>query len=417
VSPQAEKVVDIPGVGTVAFPGSMSDEAIGLAIKNNVLKQARPGSSQSSSVSGSWEAPPTFPEKLRSFASGVGETLKGAAKGALLPEGMSGGRIPIDPNTGMPQADVTGGLRKAFHDDPYKAAGEIAPYALSGRPRSVGLPGAMGAAEGAAAGTGTAEALASKLPKVHPVAKFLAKRIPGVGTALDVLEALKEKYGTNLEGVPKMTRDELANRLYEEAHGKPPKTAQERVDAIKEFKSTLKTEKSADAPKAPEPFKPNPQIAKKMQYGGERRPDFTAPSPRVGGKGRGPAREGMTPGGKGTGSASAAPRVESTPPKPAGMPAPGTPGGTVSQREIGFNKVAADAWNKSVAIGKKLKEVGFTPEEAANPEMLTDEQLNELSKSLGYTAFRGKGLSRTAAEGRADIVRAMRGVGKGPYGK
>jgi hypothetical protein len=102
-----------------------------------------------------------------------------------------------------------------------------------------------GAAEGVSNGANAAAKIAGKLPEIHPVAKFLAKRIPGVGTTLDLLEVLKKQYGPALDGVPKTGRDELAYQLFEEKHGSVPKSALDRVTAIKEMKTELAGTKAA----------------------------------------------------------------------------------------------------------------------------------------------------------------------------
>jgi len=102
-------------------------------------------------------------------------------------------------------------------------------------------------------------AVVSKLPKMNAVARFLIRRMPGGGTALEVLDHLRGQFGEALEGVPKSGRDELAFKLFEETHGKAPSTAGDRVAAIKELQAQLKAPRQTAAAK-PQPAPMSPSI-------------------------------------------------------------------------------------------------------------------------------------------------------------
>ena len=138
------------------------------------------------------------------------------------------------------------------------------------------LAGPGEAEAGAGSGSRIAGSVAEKIPSFNPLTRFLIKRIPGGGAALDVLEAWKKRFGPELETMP--TRDQLAYDLYKETHGKAPASAAERIDALREMKAQL------NPPKAPKPVKPetraysslNPeaQAAEKAANPGV---EFTAP--------------------------------------------------------------------------------------------------------------------------------------------
>ena len=108
----------------------------------------------------------------------------------------------------------------------------------------------------AAAGSGNAalKSLADRIPKVHPVAKFLATiHMPGAGTVLHVLDEFKKRYGSDLSNVPKETQHELFMRVYKEEMEMEPDaklTGRQELDAIKEARAYLKGKPAYGKPAA-----------------------------------------------------------------------------------------------------------------------------------------------------------------------
>ena len=87
----------------------------------------------------------------------------------------------------------------------------------------------------------TAEAVSKTLPKLHPLAKFLINRVPGGKTATSIYEWAASKYGPELAGIPKETKEELIRQLYKENHGKLPESAGEKADSVREWGDRIKS--------------------------------------------------------------------------------------------------------------------------------------------------------------------------------
>jgi hypothetical protein len=270
-------------------------------------------------------------------------------------------------------------------------------------------PGALlkGGAK-AAETAGTLESFANGLPeiKANPFLKLVLKRIPGVGTTLDVLEALKAKYGTRLgEVLAKESRDELAARFFEENHGSKPVTAGDKVTAIREMQQAIKgpprLPKAAKPPKLPKqpsgsPFAPGgifdePTAEQKAAKAAE-------PVTRKGLKLKGITERPETP-------VNPLARYKS-----AGQPSP------MSGRELDPGKVInAQASAKNVTLATRFKSLGITPEQVQSMTEAEYEQhriaLNTERKASGLPLLekvRPAPGRRTFAELKADIIREMR---------
>jgi hypothetical protein len=81
-----------------------------------------------------------------------------------------------------------------------------------------------------------------------------------------------------------------------------------------------------------------------------------------------------------------------------------TPVQSADPREVGFSRLQAQAKAKDISIAKSLLE-SYTPEQV---ERMSDSEINVIVKKAGYQPFRGKGLSRSPAAGKADIAKKMR---------
>lgn len=88
--------------------------------------------------------------------------------------------------------------------------------------------------------------MATKLPSLSEVQKFLIKRVPMGSTLIDSMELLKKQYGEKLEKLEKPTRDDVAYQLFEEKYGKPATTGSERLQALQEMKTALSGKKTAE---------------------------------------------------------------------------------------------------------------------------------------------------------------------------
>jgi hypothetical protein len=150
-------------------------------------------------------------------------------------------------------ADFLGGVSRFLPSNESMIGAAAPATGVASFARSAGaLKKLEGGAETATKGN-TIQAIVDKIPKLNPVAKFLAKRIPGMGTTLDVLEAVKTKFGSEavakVESIPKATRSELAAKLYEETHGVKPTSAKQQVDAIREMTEQLRPAKAGKVAK------------------------------------------------------------------------------------------------------------------------------------------------------------------------
>lgn len=120
-----------------------------------------------------------------------------------------------------------------------EVGGYAADIAMSALP--VGKAGAAArAARTATESSGSIEAIAKSIPKMGPVARWFAEhihlKIPGVPfkgpSVADVIDKFATKYGPDLNGVPKQTKQELANQFFKENYGKTPETAKEKLQAL-----------------------------------------------------------------------------------------------------------------------------------------------------------------------------------------
>jgi len=193
----------------------------------------------------------------------------GAAKGAardLYSAGTSGGVAgPVGALAGYigHQTGLDEKVEKATEPEGgFEKAGNLTESAATLiQPIGAGVKAlqAARAARAATKGASAVEAVAGKIPKVHPFAKFLAKRLPGVGTALDIVEGIRSMGSGEVPAIPKGGRDELAAQLWKETTGKLPETAKEKIQAIKGLREALKP-----TPAAKEKYPPSKSLAHEL---------------------------------------------------------------------------------------------------------------------------------------------------------
>lgn len=220
----ADKVVEIPGVGIVAFPDSMSDDDIGKQAerltqnaKNDALKaaNAKPLNEPTTKEGG--------------IAKSVGETAYGYGKG-IVQSGVSAARGFSDmaSGRGIVKAGVAA-VNAARNPDQARADIKSAGQGVVDEAKAVaaGDPEAGGRATGnlllmLAGGPTAAEAVESRVPGyIERARAYTAARVPSVGVSpamqLRIAKAIESK---GLTGAPaKLAADAVIKRI--EAAAKP----------------------------------------------------------------------------------------------------------------------------------------------------------------------------------------------------
>jgi hypothetical protein len=138
----ADKVIDVPGVGKVAFPDTMSDDEISKAVS---AQSGYP----TAGAGGSWEKQPPGPVRaVESFAGNIGQM-------AVNPYGVSMATMPpVDPNNPppFPSWNPPGSVGEFFHrvTDPWKQELQNVANTITGyEGRKQGDPWAAGGQIGA----------------------------------------------------------------------------------------------------------------------------------------------------------------------------------------------------------------------------------------------------------------------------
>jgi len=249
------------------------------------------------------------------FVKTLGKDVVGAAGGAmrLSPPGMA-----LDILRGKPTvAEEIGGAQA----EQFRKAGEAAKEGRYSEAFGHGLAGAVPLVGPLAAETGeeigegeygraAAHGLELSLPYTgRPLARGTTAVARGggrlvqggAGAASDFasLPVIRNvPFVRNIRGIlgdiagrnPGMSPQELAQGLYKEVNGRAPRTAGEKIEAVRMYREAVKPPKppkpekplKPPEPKAPEPFKPSAATARKMKFGGRTEPEFrTGAKPSV----------------------------------------------------------------------------------------------------------------------------------------
>jgi len=238
--------------------------------------------------------------------------------------------------------------------------------------------------------------------------------------------------------LPKQTRDEIAFQTYKEDYGKEPTTGREKLQAIKNFKDGLKTEKEAKVatPKqyfpnwTPPKPKPAPKSEPAKSYLQQWTPpdapppekpksylqQWTPPEPKPESKPvPAPKPElvksyfqqwGTPPKGSLTKLAETDPEVKADAPSGPLSKLTGTkePAWRDQAQAKSHADIAAKGDAKDMAVIKFMKSKGFTRDHLA---AMTDDEVDKVAKEAGYKkGYSGDGgTSRTRATGKADLLK------------
>lgn len=263
----------------------------------------------------------------------------------------------------------------------------------------------------------------SKVPTV------LLRRIPGFKTAESVVDFVNSVKKSEVL-LPRKTRDDLAMDLYTETHGIEPKSAADRVTAIKELREALKSEKQAAA-KIAKGVKPPPlqgsslarrQAAEAEAAAAGSKPKVAPPPLQGSSLARREAEE-ATPAPPSkilgpTGEPAAASTSTSTARSQRYSEAAGNPG--LASRELNPGKVInAQAAAKNKALAARFAKLSLTPDQVQNmteaeynQHRLAENVIRKQQKLPLMEAPRPGPNRRTFTELKADILREMRGGAK-----
>ena len=329
--------------------------------------------------------------------------------------------------------------------------------ALAVGKRAAGLAAGTAAGLGVRAGTkklGAPEWLADTLGLVAGGAlagKLSPESAKGAGGVRGLLQSW---LGTG-EKISETRK--LAQGLYEERYGKAPGTAQETVQAIKEYREALKTakpvkpvkpvkpeatelvgrsisnQKEVPVSKTPalEPFKPEAKVTKfggpktpgsggGVSFGSVVRKTGTSAAEREAARAKqepqgwipdepGKWREKTPP--RRTEPVAATPEPEPEPPTSGNSGGYGSSEGNTSTNpnESGMNYIEMRRRNKDIAMAKDFLKSGKSPKEVLE---MTDKELDSHAVRLGYAKSRssdqGARLHRPHAATKADIVKQMK---------
>ena len=409
-----DRIIEVLGMGNIAFPDTMSDNAIALAIKNNILKQ--PGKTAGRGKDGTPRLKGTtdkmsLPAPVRAFA-GAGSELTN-----LL---TVGGRLAPEGATDAMQPDTTAGKVGKMGEQ----VAEFAALPASGgvwknsarmgaleteRTGSV-KAGAQGTAAalltgGLASGVGAGYRALNTAARKAAVGKAAEDLPYGIGKIIKFVHSFNKP-----EDIPKETRAELVKRLYEEAHGGRPQSAQENVTAIKEFNAAVKETKP---PKLPLPGK-----GTGTKYGGPARPGYSPPAGKPTRQGVNRAMEPKAPAAA-EGSATATATPTGTPVKPEPPQIPAEPGEAAHLRSrVLMDRGAA----KNSYLANRFLEAKMTPEQvetmsdaAFEMEMLKEGQALVKRGMLkrGYKKYtEGDPAARPYKIMKIEVADTMRRAGK-----
>ena len=232
-----------------------------------------------------------------------------------------------------------------------------------------------------------------------------AEELPyGIGKIIKFVHSFNKP-----EDIPKETRAELVKRLYEEAHGVQPKSAQENVAAIKEFNAAVKEPRAVKPPPAGK--------GTGTKYGGPVKPSYSVPSGKPTRQGVNRAMEPKAPAAA-EGSATTTPTGVPVKPEPPQIPA--EPGEAAHLRSrVLMDRGAA----KNSYLANRFLEAKMTPEQvetmsdaAFEMEMLKEGQslVKRGMLKRGYKKYtEGDPAARPYKIMKIEVADTMRRAGQG----
>lgn len=372
-----EKIIEVPGMGTVSFPDSMSDDAIATAIKSSMRPPSTPdkgfGKTGTRLKSPAGQRDESildwFPHMGEHLEKPSADTTAGIGSDLLRFFGMAASPAAIGPVMAHPGAAALGlGLGLPVQSG-VQHLGE-----------AVGAPGTgalAGDVLGGLAGAGASKVVSAVAPYAGAVMENptlrgqVARKIPGLKTALAVKDVI-----TDFKGAPVKP---IAPRL-----NWPPSAELPRLQPVKPGAPPPSAELPRIQPVQPGPPPPSAEL-----------PRLTGTTPVEGRPHWPPAYKPPTP------PSSKGIKVDVQPvpvPEPTAKPQPIQPIAVAPTRydemvKIGGDVLATHGTTIDSAIAKHLKSKGYTPEDVMG---MNEDSLYDLSKG-GVPTLRKFGTSGKAS--------------------
>lgn len=406
-----EKIIEVPGMGTVSFPDSMSDDAIATAIKSSMRPPSTPdkgfGKTGTRLKSPAGQRDESildwFPHMGEHLEKPSADTTAGIGSDLLRFFGMAASPAAVGPVLAHPGSAALGlGLGLPVQSG-VQHLGE-----------AVGAPGTgalAGDVLGGLAGAGASKVASTVSPYVgavmeNPVLRGqVARKIPGLKTALAVKDVITDFKGAPVKPVaPRLNWPPSAElpRLQPVKPGAPPPSAElPRIQPTKPGAPPPSAELPRLQPVQPGPPPPSAELPR-LQPSKPGAPPPSAELPRLTGvtpvEGRPhwpPAYKPPTP------PSSKGIKVDTQPipiPEPTAKPQPIQPVAAAPTRydemvKIGGDVLATHGTTIDSAIAKYLKSKGYTPEDVMD---MNEDSLYKLSKG-GVPTLRKFGTSGKAS--------------------